>query len=121
MARLTIQDKGTFDVAGGKKLVLAIEENGSDIMHRCGGNAKCTSCRVEFVEGEPEQMTVVERGKLQEQDNMGAFRLSCQIRIEQDMTVKPLMTVSGMGVDDAGPTPGDEITPEPEWTDISET
>ena len=121
MARLTIQDKGSFEVTDGTKLVLAIEENGSDIMHRCGGNAKCTSCRVEFTDGEPNRMTVAERDKLQEQGNMGAFRLSCQIRIEQDMTVKPLMTVSGMGMDDAGPTPGDEITPQPEWTDISET
>jgi len=118
MPRLTVQDKGTFDVADGKKLVLAIEENGSDVMHRCGGNAKCTSCRVEFSEGEPEQMTVAERDKLQEQDNMGAFRLSCQILVNQDMTVKPLMTVSDMGI--AGPTPRNEITPEPEWTDISE-
>ncbi|MEL6269901.1 MAG: 2Fe-2S iron-sulfur cluster-binding protein [Chloroflexota bacterium] len=120
MPQLTIQNKGTFDASDGKKLVLAIEENGSDIMHRCGGNAKCTSCRVEFIEGEPEQMTVAERDKLQEQDNMGAFRLSCQILVNQDMTVNPLMTVSGMGMDDAGPTPADDITPEPEWTDLPE-
>lgn len=120
MPQLTIRDKDTFDVADGKKLVLAIEESGSDIMHRCGGNAKCTSCRVEFIEGEPVQMTVAERDKLQEQDNMGKFRLSCQILCDQDMTVKPLMTVSSMGMDDAGPTPADEITPQPEWADAPE-
>lgn len=120
MAKLTIQEKGTFEVTDGKKLVLAIEENGSDILHRCGGNAKCTSCRVEFIDGEPERMTVSERDKLQEQGNIGAFRLSCQIPVNQDMTVKPLMTVSAMGMDDAGHTPAEEITPQPEWVEIPE-
>ncbi len=118
MPKLTIQDKGTFNVEDGKKLVLAIEENGSDIMHRCGGNAKCTSCRVEFIDNEPQRMTIAEREKLEEQGNVGVFRLSCQILCDGDMTVKPLMTVSGMDMDDAGPTPTDEITPKPEWTDV---
>ncbi|MEL6408648.1 MAG: hypothetical protein AAFR81_30045 [Chloroflexota bacterium] len=54
MVKLPIQGKGTFDVEDGKKLVLGIQENGSDIMHRCSGNAKCTSYRVEFIEDEPE-------------------------------------------------------------------
>lgn len=117
MAKLTIEDKGTFDVADDKRLVLAIEESGVDILHRCGGNARCTTCRVEFIAGEPTRMTVAERDKLQEQDNLGAFRLSCQILCEHDMTVKPLMTISSTGMDDAGPTPADDITPDPEWTD----
>lgn len=117
MAKLTIEDKGTFEVPDGKRLVLAIEENGLDILHRCGGYAKCTTCRVEFVEGEPARMTVAERDKLQEQGNLGVFRLSCQIACEHDMTVKPLMTLSGTKMDDAGPTPQDDITPTPEWTE----
>ena len=33
-----------FDAPKGKKLVLAIEDSGIDILHRCGGNAKCTTC-----------------------------------------------------------------------------
>ena len=119
MPKLTVQDKGTFDVADGKRLVLAIEENGSDILHRCGGNARCTTCRVEFIEGEPERMTIAERDKLKGQNDLGEFRLSCQILCEGDMTVKPLMTLSATGMDDAGPTPVDDITPEPEWVDAT--
>ncbi len=30
----------------GRRLVLALEEGGIDILHRCGGNARCTTCRV---------------------------------------------------------------------------
>jgi ferredoxin len=37
-----------FEAEEGRKLVLALEDNGVDILHRCGGNAKCTTCRVEF-------------------------------------------------------------------------
>ncbi len=37
-----------FEAEEGKKLVLALEDNGVDILYRCGGNAKCTTCRVEF-------------------------------------------------------------------------
>lgn len=121
MAKITVDGKGTFDVADDKRLVLAIEENGTDILHRCGGYAKCTTCRVEFVEGEPERMTVAERDKLQDQGNLGAFRLSCQILCDQDMTVKPLMTLSNTELDDPGGAPEAQITPEPEWTDVPST
>ena len=43
----------TIDAPEGKKLVLVIEDAGIDILHRCGGNARCTTCRVEMLEGEP--------------------------------------------------------------------
>jgi ferredoxin len=39
----------SFDAPAGKKLVLALEDNGVDILHRCGGNARCTTCRVEVL------------------------------------------------------------------------
>ena len=56
MPRLTINDSSQ-EVVNGKRLVLAIEDTGVKIGHRCGGNAKCTTCRVEFISGEPETMT----------------------------------------------------------------
>lgn len=115
MPKLTITDAGEFDVEDGKRLVLAIEENGVDILHRCGGNAKCTTCRVEFQAGEPDKMTQAEHDKLAEQDNLGKFRLSCQILCEGDMSVTPLMTLTNMEMDDPGGTPEAHITPEPEW------
>ena len=33
----------TIDAPAGKKLVLVLEDAGIDILHRCGGNAKCTT------------------------------------------------------------------------------
>jgi ferredoxin len=115
MPKLTIQGEGTFDIEDGKRLVLAIEDSGVDILHRCGGFAKCTTCRVDFEVGEPDKMTVAEKNKLDQKDLLGKVRLSCQMTCEQDMRVKPLMRVSLGDADDPGPRPEDSITPEPEW------
>jgi ferredoxin len=115
MPRVEVQGRGVFEVEAGTRLVRAIEDNGVDILHRCGGYARCTTCRVEFIEGEPEQMTAAERAKLQERDLLGQVRLSCQINVDHDMTLRALNTLAESGLPDPGPTPEDNITPEPEW------
>ena len=116
MPRLEVDGVGTFEVEEGKRLVLAIEEDASvDIQHQCGSYAHCTTCRVEFLEGEPEDMTQAEMMALQMRDLLGKARLSCQILCEDDMKVRPMLTVSGSGANDAGGKPEEEITPEPVW------
>jgi ferredoxin len=118
MPKLEVEGVGTFDVEEGKRLVLAIEEDaGVDIMHACGSYAKCTTCRVEFVEGEPEEMTDAEMMILQMRDLLEEARLSCQILCEEDMKVRVLMTVSGTKANDPGAKPQEEITPEPVWVE----
>ena len=58
MPKLNVEGVGQFDVPQGKRLVLALEDEVAiDQLHSCGGNARCTTCRVEFIAGEPEQMT----------------------------------------------------------------
>jgi len=114
MPTLTIEDVGAFDVAAGTRLVNAIEDAGVNILHRCGGNARCTTCRVTFLAGEPEAMTAAESDRLKGLKEKG-IRLSCQIRVDQDMTVRVLNTLESTGLDSAGNRPDDEITPEPEW------
>ena len=67
MPKLTVEGFSTVDVETGKRLVLAIEQDARvDILHACGGNARCTTCRVEFSAGEPARMTVAEKTKLEE-------------------------------------------------------
>ena len=57
MPKLTV-DGRSVDVPEGQRLVLAIESNGTPIGHRCGGFAKCTTCRVEFIAGEPQSIAL---------------------------------------------------------------
>ena len=115
MPKLTVEGFGTVDVEAGKRLVLAIEQDAHvDILHACGGNARCTTCRVEFIEGEPSKMTVAEKSKLAERGLQGV-RLSCQIACEQDMTVRAISRLEGSGRPDPGRTPEPTIQPPPEW------
>ncbi len=116
MPKITVEEHGTFEIAEGVRLVNAIEQNGVDILHRCGGNARCTTCRVAFVAGEPDKMTQAEKDKLTEKELLGQARLSCQILCDHDMTVRVLMRLSSSGLPDPGGTPETHITPEPVWT-----
>jgi ferredoxin len=115
MPIITLKDGKPLQVAEGRRLVLALEEGGIDILHRCGGQARCTTCRVQFVRGEPTLMTTAERERLELRGLLGEVRLSCQISCDHDMTLLVLNTVSNSDVEDAGPLPADEITPQPEW------
>ena len=90
-----------------KKLVLVIEDAGVDILHRCGGNARCTTCRVELLEGDAGEMGELEKNRLAIEQELGPnVRLSCQIRVEQDLRVRVINQVSVRGMD-AGPRPLD--------------
>src|SRR5580704_907102 len=113
MPKLTVEGKGDFEVPQGKRLVLALEDSaGVDQLHACGGNARCTTCRVEFVAGEPEQMTVAEKSVMAARGLTGV-RLSCQIVCDHDMTVRAISRLAGSGRKDAGRRPADEIQPQP--------
>ena len=117
MPTITLNDGDSFEVEAGIRLILALKDHGTDILHRCGGHAKCTTCRVEFIEGEPDKMAKAELDKLTDNDRLGQFRLSCQISCDADMTVNPLLSMVSEKLDDPGSRPEDEITPEPEWVD----
>jgi ferredoxin len=115
MPKLTVEGVGQFEVPQAKRLVLALEQDaGVDQLHACGGNARCTTCRVEFVEGEPDRMSVAERDVLNAR-GLSGIRLSCQIACEQDMAVRVISRLAGSGRKDAGHAPAAEIQPPPEW------
>ena len=116
MPKVTVEGFSTVEVELDKRLVLAIEQDaGVDILHACGGNARCTTCRVEFISGEPERMTKAEQTRLTERGLTGV-RLSCQIACDHDMTVRAISRLAGSGRPDPGRTPEPTIQPPPEWT-----
>ena len=108
-------DGHTAEVEAGRRFVLAIEAQGVNIGHRCGGYARCTTCRVEVVSGEPDTMTKAEYAILTARGLHGRYRLSCQIVCDRDMSVRPLMTLENQPWRDTGPTPEPTVTPEATW------
>ena len=114
MPKVTI-DGRSGEFPADKRLVIAIAELGVHIGHRCGGNARCTTCRVEFLAGEPPLMTRAEYDKLEERGLLGQARLSCQLTCSQDMTVRALMTLENQEWSDTGPAPAEAVVPAAEW------
>ena len=107
MPTVTVQGEQAFDVETGKKLVLAIEDAGIDILHRCGGNARCTTCRVQVLSGDAPAMGELERERLaRETDLEPNTRLSCQIRLDSDLEVRVINRAHLAGVA-PGPRPMD--------------
>ena len=110
MPRITAETaNGTlaFEVEAEKKLVLALEDNGVDILHRCGGNAKCTTCRVEIIAGDPGEIGEPEKVILATKTDLNDHtRLSCQMRVIDDLHVKVVRQASVEGID-AGNRPVD--------------
>ena len=119
MPKLTVDGEGQFEVPANKRLVNTLsDEAGVDQLHACGGFAKCTTCRVQFVAGEPDRMTEAERAVLTVRGLIGqpGLRLSCQILCDHDMSVRAISRLAGSGRADAGNRPEDQITPPPVWT-----
>jgi ferredoxin len=118
MPKLTVEDVGTFDVPAGKRLVKAlVEDAGTDQLHACGGASRCTTCRVEFIEGEPDKITEAEKETLRVREvTQAGVRLSCQIACDHDMTIRVISRLEGSGRKDQGSPVTDEIQPEPAWT-----
>lgn len=117
MAKLTVEGVGTFEVEDGKRLVLAlVDDAGVDQLHACGGNGRCTTCKVEFIEGEPSQMTAAEKETLHARGLTGV-RLSCQMACQGEQTVRIISRLEGSGRADAGGRPADEIQPPPVWVE----
>jgi ferredoxin len=115
MPRLSVEGFTPVDVESGKRLVLAIEQDAHvDILHACGGNARCTTCRIEFISGEPQRRTRAEKTRLEERGLTGV-RLSCQIVCDHDMSVRAISRLEGSGRPDPGKTPEPTIQPTPEW------
>lgn len=97
----------TFDAPEGTKLVLALEDNGVDILHRCGGNARCTTCRVEVLSDNVGERTEDEEAILSTKEGiLDNTRLSCQVRLADDIHVRVINQASVQGID-AGTRPED--------------
>lgn len=101
----TAQGAREFEAEAGRKLVLVIEDGGVDILHRCGGKAKCTTCRVEVLEGDAGEMQEAERNRLATETGLAEnVRLSCQVHVGGDLHVRVLNQSSVRGLD-PGPRP----------------
>ncbi|MHA1930847.1 MAG: 2Fe-2S iron-sulfur cluster-binding protein [Candidatus Thorarchaeota archaeon] len=111
-------------VETGTKLLKALIENETEIVHTCGGKAKCTTCRVTIHKGVPTRETQAQKDRFATLIKFGntqfdhpAVFLSCQVVVENDMTVSVSETFNSVIHDSLGKDTVDEVTPDPVWLD----
>jgi len=129
MPKVTVVDfmgevQKEITVEKGTKLLKALIDHETEIVHTCGGNAKCTTCRVTIHKGVPTKKTQAQQELLEKLIKFGqtqfdhpAVFLSCQVLVEDDMTVSASETFNRVIHDSPGKDTEDKITPNPVWMD----
>jgi len=128
MPKVTVQDfmgevVKEITVESGTKLLKALIDE-TEIVHECGGNAKCTTCRVTIHKGVPTKKTKAQQERFERAINSGqpqfdhpAVFLSCQVIVENDMRVSVSEEFNSVIHDSRGKDTEDGITPDPVWLD----
>jgi len=114
MPTVNVDDR-SIEVPAGTRLANAIEKAGIEIGHRCGGKARCTTCRVVVHEGGSGDMTRAEYVRLSDAGLIDTHRLACQLVVEGDMRVETVMTKQNQGWPDTGPALDEHVVPEAMW------
>ncbi len=129
MPKVTVVDfmgevQKEFEVVSGTKLLKALIDNGVDIVHSCGGRVKCTTCRVTIHKGVPTKKTKAQQDLFEKLIKSGqpqfdhpAVFLSCQVLVEDDMTVSVSEEFNSVIHDSRGKDTEEKITPDPVWVD----
>ena len=127
MPKVTVVDfmmevQKEITVEKGTKLLKALIDHETEVVHECGGNAKCTTCRVTIHKGVPTKKTQAQHELFERKIKLGgtqfdhpAVFLACQVLVEDDMTVSISETFNSVIHDSRGKDTVDEIKPDPVW------
>tara|TARA_Y100001970_G_scaffold27213_1_gene33096 strand:+ start:1935 stop:3272 length:1338 start_codon:yes stop_codon:yes gene_type:complete len=94
MPKLTIlPDNKTFNLENGSSILQTALDNDIPHVNACGGEGKCTTCRLLVLEGVEycSDETEKEKSLKQKAHTTEEFRLSCQTTITGDVTVRRLV------------------------------
>lgn len=94
--RVAYEGGPVFEIDEGMSVLEASVRHDVDHMHACGGSARCTTCRVEVLEGIEHCPPPDEREQqVTEINGIGPnVRLACQLRPTGDITVRVLLQES---------------------------
>ncbi len=93
MPRINYIDGPTIEAEEGETVLEASVRQGVDHQQACGGDCRCSTCRVEVVEG-AEHCSEPREDELEVLAVNGLrppVRLACQLRPEGDITVRVLL------------------------------
>ena len=94
MPKLTIlPDNKTLEAQDGDLILDTTLDNNIAHAHACGGEGKCTTCRVLVLDGLDHCSSITEKEEILKQKihSTEEFRLACQTNIHGDMTIRRLV------------------------------
>ena len=85
--RITINDSRSLSVQGGGTLLESLTSNSVFIPSACGGRGTCAYCKVKVLGGGG-PVNPVEEPYLSAKDRQDGIRLSCQIKVRNDISIE---------------------------------
>lgn len=85
--KLIINKEKEYIVEGGDNLLSTLNEQDIFIPSACGGKGSCGYCKVKVIEGGG-QFLATEKGYVTETERLEGIRLSCQLRVKEDIKIE---------------------------------
>lgn len=83
---VTVNDERKMEVPLGGTLLNTLQNQGVFLSSACGGSGSCGQCRCRVVEGGGEILPT-EKGFFSRKEQKGHWRLSCQTKVKEDLSI----------------------------------
>lgn len=84
--KVTVNKEKELDVPMGGTLLNTLQSQNIYLSSACGGGGTCGQCRCRVLEGGGEILPT-EKGHFSRKEQMTNWRLSCQVKVKEDMTI----------------------------------
>ncbi|MDO5523877.1 MAG: NADH:ubiquinone reductase (Na(+)-transporting) subunit F [Bacteroidia bacterium] len=92
---LTVNEEKNLEVPMGSTLLNTLQSQNIFLSSACGGGGTCGQCRCQVVEGGGEILPT-EVGHFTRKEQMNHWRLSCQVKVKEDLSIKVPEEVFGI-------------------------
>ena len=93
--KVTVNNEKELDVPMGSTLLNTLQSQNIFLSSACGGGGTCGQCRCRVVEGGGEILPT-EKGHFSRKEQLNNWRLSCQVKVKEDMSIKVPEEVFGI-------------------------
>src|SRR5690554_3391326 len=84
--KITVNEDKDLEVPMGSTLLNTLQSQDIYLSSACGGGGTCAQCRCRVVEGGGEILPT-EKGHFSRKEQMNNWRLSCQVKVKEDMKI----------------------------------
>ncbi|WP_294083720.1 NADH:ubiquinone reductase (Na(+)-transporting) subunit F [Proteiniphilum sp. UBA5384] len=84
--KVTVNNEKELDVPMGSTLLNTLQSQNIFLSSACGGGGTCGQCRCRVVEGGGEILPT-EKGHFSRKEQLNDWRLSCQVKVKEDMSI----------------------------------